>query len=586
MTSEFDQGHQSANHPTNNPQSADGLVRLTPLGGVGAFGRNCLLVEDLPTQSAIVVDCGVRFLGDDEAPGFDVGLPDLQRLRDLGDKLLGYFITHGHEDHIGALPYAVQQNPAPIWATAFTKRLIERRFHRYDVDIPRIDVVKPSNSVDIGPFRVTWINVSHSIPDATALAIHTRAGVMIHSGDFRIDLDPVVGRPTDMRLLTKFGDDGVRCLLADSTGATTDGFNPGERSVYDTLAHIFEETDGRLVVAIFASHISRLSLVAELCRRFGRKMVLLGRSLEESYEAARDLKILDISDLLVSKDHLSQMRRDAQCIVVTGSQGEPQSALVRMMTNRLFGVTLSEGDSVVLSARAIPGNERRVLLLADQLLEQGVHVYAGSDGAHVSGHGYSGDLEQLILATRPRTFVALHGGAKQLLGHASLAHNSGIDDEDIVPLRDGSPLIFSENDFWYESAPLAFEPLAVDGVVSYHPAPVIAPRRRMQEAGALLVHLRDPIVMDGRVWLDRKVQVACEGRGLSPWADMSRLSALSDELTDAIGHASPEETAQQMVIRIVNRFFRRHQKPAPEIFVVDIRAGSSATSASGSASTR
>jgi ribonuclease J len=534
-------------------------LRITPLGGVGRFGRNCLLVQLAGAEGggpALIVDCGARFVGE-EAPGFDVGLPDLERIAALGDRLLAYVITHGHEDHIGGLPYAARENNKPITATRYTARLIARRFERCGDDPPHIDVVAAGDTRAFGPFTVSWVNVSHSIPDATAVVIRTPIGTLVHSGDFRVDDDPVVGLPTDLAALTRAGDEGVLCLLADSTGALIDGRNPGERSVWPALREAVEGAPGRVAVALFASHVQRLALIAEACRVSKRRLCLLGAGLRDTLKIARELELFIVDDVLVDERDVRNFPRERIVLAVTGSQGEPSSALARLARGEHPMAVLEDGDRVVLSARVIPGNELKVMRIVDALAEQGLDIVDGRDSPHVSGHGYSGDLEMLLLATRPRTFVALHGNARHLLAHAELAATAGVDGDRVVDVREGSTLVLDgDGALQHVPSERAHEPMAAYGALAHFPRDAIAVRRRMGSAGVLVV---TAAVVDGR-------DPILSWRGVGPELPPDVVHAVEQCARATLAAAGTEGEAA--AVRAMARLFWRGGRPPPEIVLV------------------
>ncbi len=529
---------------------------VTPLGGVGRFGRNCLLleVEERGARGpALLVDCGARFVHE-EAPGFDVGLPDLERIGALGDRLLGTVVSHGHEDHIGGLPYAARENDKPLWATAFTARLIERRFARLGARLGAVDVVAPGDVRAIGPFSVRWLAVSHSIPDATALVIDTPAGRVVHSGDFRVDLDPVLGPPTDLEGLTRAGDEGVACLLADSTGAMSDGDNPGERSVGRALHDAMAGAGGRVAVSLFASHVQRLQLLAEACRAHRRRLALVGQGLKEVHAIARELKLITLDDVLVDEADLASFPRARQCLAVTGTQGEPGSALARLAQDTHATLRLERGDRVVMSARVIPGNEARVLEALEALAERGVEIVDGPRAPHVSGHGYAGDLAALVVATRPASFVALHGNARNLLAHQALARSAGLPADRVVDLRDGGTLrIDVDGAITTSTGERAREPLAAYGAVEHFPDSALAARRRMGTAGAIVVHAQGGVP-----------DVVL--RGVAPALPDALLLEARAHARALVAAAGTE--AEPELVRALARLFRRAGRPPPEIIVV------------------
>lgn len=531
-------------------------LRLTPLGGVGRFGRNCLLVEVEEggrPGAALLVDCGVRFVND-EAPGFDVGLPDLERIAALGDRLLGTVVTHGHEDHIGGLPYAARENEQPIWAPPFAARLIARRFARLEQKPSALHVVEPGEERVIGPFRVRWLAVSHSVPDTCALVIDTPAGRIVHSGDFRVDRDPVIGPPTDLDGLGAAGDEGVLCLLADSTGALTPGDNAGERSVAAQLDLALQGARGRVGVALFSSHVQRLALLAEACRRHRRRLALVGVGLKEVHAIARELRLLTLDDVLVDESDLLNFPRERQCMALTGTQGEPHSALSRLAADTHPVLRLERGDRLVMSARVIPGNERRVLEVLEAVAERGVDIVDGARAPHVSGHGNAGDLEELLYAVRPSAFVALHGNARNLLAHQELARRAGLEPSRVVDLRDGGTLRVDENGAVQEldGAP-AREPLAAFGEVVHFPQGVVHSRRRMA-AGGVLVFLE----VEGRPELHQHAVAPP-----LPEALERSLQGMARELLAVAGTEAEGE-----LVRAVARLFWRARRPPPEIVVV------------------
>ena len=531
-------------------------IRLTPLGGVGRFGRNCLLIEHLGLDGtpgdALVVDCGVRFVGDD-APGFDVGLPDLERLGSVGDRLKGYVITHGHEDHIGGLPYALRERQAPVFCTSWTARLIARRCARVGGAVPAIDVVDFGERRSIGPFTFRLLAVSHSIPDASCLVLDTPAGTLVHSGDFRVDDDPVLGEKTDMPGLTAVGDAGVVALLADSTGALTEGKNAGERSVWPSLQASIEGALGRVFVTLFASHLQRLALLLELARQSNRKVGLLGKGLQDTRGLAEAEARLLFGDGLLEERALQQLPRHRQLWCVTGSQGESGAALARLSRGDESMPPLERGDRVVVSARVIPGNELRVAEILEALAERGADIVDGRRAPHVSGHGSRQDLEALVLATRPACFVALHGNARNLLAHQELVASAGVEKDRVVDLRDGSSLVISADaGIEGHAAPRAHEPVAAFGEVEYFPRDTIAARQRMGTAGVLVVVDADP------------VHLVC--RGIFPRLSEDLERALRQDAAKALALHGTEQGAA--ALHTLTRHFRRHRRVPPEIVLL------------------
>lgn len=522
-------------------------VRIRPLGGIGHFGANAMLIEDVPTQTAIVVDCGVRLLVD-EPYGFDFALPDLEPLKTYPGTVLGYLLTHAHEDHIGALPFAHGHRPAKFYATSFSARMIERRFARLDSPSPVIHEVSYGESYSLGPFEAEWIAVSHSIPQAAALAIRTRVGVILHSGDFRVDSDPVIGLPTDLDRLSTYGDAGVYCLLSDSTGADLPGKNRGEKSVVTPLHDAMQDASGRVLVATFSSHVSRLKVLQDLAEKLGRRPCVLGRGMRNVAELAQRQGIL--SDAwVVDEGRITEVARRDQLIAVTGSQGEPGSALSRLAQSRHPHLELETGDRVIISARVIPGNELAAAHIEEQLVSQGIEVIDGRQGRHVSGHGFQEDLEMLLAATRPRFFVALHGTPGKLRHHRELARGMGVAVERILPVESGDTLHFLENGGARISPGAPKEAIARGLYVVENPEPVLQVRRRMATGGTLVL------------WRVENRWHA-HGRALDP--------GLSSDVLDEITHALDRDdvvtsTPTQRVARLCSRRGLR----SPEVIVLD-----------------
>lgn len=420
-------------------------VEITLLGGVGEFGRNCLLLDDEELGAAVVIDCGLKVVdgganADGEQGARVVELPDLEALRKVRDRLVGYVITHGHDDHIGGLPEAMGLCPAPVFATRFTRERIRQRFRRAGKPSPELMAVDAEMRRHVGPFLVEWVHVSHSIPDATAVLVHTSEGVVVHSGDFRVDEDPLLGPPTDMAALTRAGDEGIALLMSDSTGATLPGDNPGERSVVQPLAAALEGAEGRVLVTTFSTHVQRLQMIMDLCKERNRRVIPIGRGMRDVVNAARQLNLLKGEGVLMAEGDLWAVPPSYVCLLATGSQAEPGSALWRIANGHHARVTLEKGDRVVFSTRTIPGNEDEVEKMRAKLREAGVEVYDGREGRHVSGHGHSGDLARLLQATRPTRFLALHGEDRMLEAHRALARANGVGDEGILMARNGDRL--------------------------------------------------------------------------------------------------------------------------------------------------
>ncbi len=412
-------------------------LRLIPIGGLGEFGMNALVVHS--ARSLFLVDCGQLFPSDDQ-PGIDSIVPDFAYLEPFADRIQAVLLTHGHEDHIGALPYFLRRWPVPVYGTAFTLGILEGKLREHDLDLSLLHQVKDYGRVKVGDGEIEaeWIPVTHSLPDACALVLHTPQGVLVHSGDFKLDPDPLDGRFTGMARLTELGDAGVRLLMADSTNVGRPGRSPSESVCREGLEAAFEQTKGRLFITTFSSNIHRLQQIIDLAWEFRRHVVVLGRSLDRNINLARSLKLLDLpDDILVDvKDaHLFDSRDVV--VLCTGSQGEPMSGLARLLRREVKGLPMSPGDRLVVSARAIPGNEVAISRMLDVAERLGAETSSeGLGPVHASGHGSREELADLIKAVRPKQMVPVHGTYRNLRAHGKLAAELGWK-ADRISLLDG-----------------------------------------------------------------------------------------------------------------------------------------------------
>ena len=420
-------------------------INITFLGGLNEVGKNMTLYEC--QGDMILVDCGLAF-PDPDMLGVDLVIPDFTYAVQNADKIKGIFITHGHEDHIGGLAYLLKEMNVPVYSTRLTIGLIEGKLKEHKLlDKAKLNVVNPGDKVNLGCFEVELIHVNHSIPDAVALAIKSPAGVVIQTGDFKIDTTPIDGGVIDLPRLGELGNEGVLCLLSDSTNAAKPGFTESESKVGETFGTLFAKANGkRLIVATFASNIHRVQQIIDTAEKLGRKVALSGRSLENVVTIAAELGYIKIPDgILVGIDQINRYPSDKMVVVTTGSQGEPMSALYRMAFSEHRKVDIGPNDYVIISATPIPGNEKMVGKVVDELLKQGAEVvYERMYEVHVSGHACQEELKIMMSLTKPKYFIPVHGEQKHLRKHASLASSMGIEPSNIIIADNGKTIEVSE----------------------------------------------------------------------------------------------------------------------------------------------
>ena len=418
-------------------------LKIIPLGGVGEIGKNMTVIEY--GSDIIIVDCGMSF-PDEEMPGIDVVIPDMTYIEKNAANVRGILITHGHEDHIGAVPYALQKLNVPVYATKLTIALIEQKLTEIKVDHADLNCVSPGDTIRLGCFSVEFIKTSHSIAGACALAINTPIGTLIHTGDFKVDYTPIDGEPIDIARLAYYGSRGVLALMSDSTNVENEGHTPSERGIGKTFEHCFDKAKGRVIVATFASNIYRIQQIADVAISFGRVVCFQGRSMVKIAAIAKELGYLQLPDeSVVEVGQLKKYRDDQICVITTGSQGEPMSGLFRM-ANSSHKVNVGKGDMVIISASSIPGNEKSVGRVINQLYQHGAKViYERMADVHVSGHACKEELKLMLTLTKPRFFIPVHGEARHLYQHKELAEELGIPEEDIFVTEIGDVVELTRN---------------------------------------------------------------------------------------------------------------------------------------------
>ena len=419
----------------------DTFLTITPLGGLGEIGMNCQMWNT--PEGCVLVDCGIRF-PDDQQLGVDVVIPPLEPILAQRGRLLGVVLTHGHEVHIGAVPWLVSFiKGLKVYGSPMTLALVEHKLReRGLLDRAELITVTPEHELALGGLRFHFIPVSHSIPQGYALAVDTPVGKVVHTGDFKIDEFPSDGVGTDLPALRSFaGADGVRLLLSDSTNAESEGHTQSEKVVRETFHEIFSEAKGRIVITLFSSHIERIQMVFDMAREFDRAVVVSGRSLVNNIERGRDLGFMRMPPELFTDQTIPDVSPERMVVIATGSQGEPLSALSRIASGEHRQLSIMEGDTVIMSSRVIPGNARAVNRLINQMYRMGADVcHDGTRPVHVSGHGRRDELRTMLDAVRPKFFVPIHGEYRHLIQHRDLARDWGIAPERTFILDDGEPL--------------------------------------------------------------------------------------------------------------------------------------------------
>jgi ribonuclease J len=545
------------------------------LGGIGEIGMNLSIYGfgDERRRQWLIVDCGVSFASEEQLPGVDLILPDIRYLLEERRNIVGLVLTHAHEDHMGALVDLWPKLNVPLYATPFAAALFEaRRLSEPGAPPIPVNVVPRDGRVEIGPFTVDFINVAHSIPESNALAIRTTLGTVLHTGDWKIDLTPVVGAPTDQARLSSLGDEGTLALIGDSTNAVRDGRSPSEADVAKTLSELIRTAPARVAVTTFASHVGRIRAVADAARLAEREVVVVGRAMERVVQVARETGYLDgVQDFRAAESY-GYLPPDKVLALCTGSQGEPRAALARIAQDEHPEVTLNRGDRVIFSARTIPGNEKAVARVINGLVTQGVEVITDRDHlVHVSGHPRRAELVDMIKWVRPKILIPAHGEALHLAEHAKLARNAGVPqvlvcrNGDLVKLAPGPAAIIDEipSGRLYKDGSLL-----VDAA-----APTVAARRRLSFAGVVSVALvlsdKGQLLADPEIELIGIPETDAGGRSM---ADVAR-----DTIEEAFEslpkprRRDPDEVAEAVRRAVRSAIAERwNKKPVCHVHVVSV----------------
>jgi ribonuclease J len=538
------------------------------LGGLGEFGMNLMVYRC--GDDCLVVDAGVMFPGEEHL-GVNVVIPDLSFLEDCGT-LHGVVLTHGHEDHVGALPYLLSRHDVPVYASPYTLGLVRHRLAEHE-DLGRGDLrVLDDEPVAIGPFTVEPLPVAHSIPQSRMLLVRTPIGNVLHATDFKLDPDPVDGVGTDPDRLARIGREGVLVALSDSTNADRPGTTPGEHNVASAIEPLVARATGRVFVTTFASHVHRIQLLGQLAARHGRKLALVGASLERHAGIAEGLGLLPLPPAShISADELQDLPPERVLIVASGSQGEPMSALARIAVGKHRQAEIAEGDLVIHSARVIPGNEKSIARMINHLLRRGAEVVTGADApVHVSGHAAADELRELLRLTRPRFLVPIHGEYRQLAAHARLAVESGIEHRRVQIADSGDVIAVSPESISIVDR-VHVGQVFIDATLDEVDLSVLRDRRRLAGDGIVV-----PVVAVHRESGAVNGYPEIMARGFVPISEEGDKHLMSEArrvVADSLAEATPEERSDEGLLRVriqteLRRFLRRRTNRRPLVIPV------------------
>ena len=527
-------------------------VKIIPLGGLNEIGKNMTAIEY--KNDIVIIDCGLKF-PDEDMFGIDVVIPDITYLLKHKDKVSGIFLTHGHEDHIGALPYVLKQLNVPVYGTKLTLGIVQSKLKEHNLlSTTELITVKPRDVVRLNSVSVEFIKTNHSIADSVAIAVHTPLGAVLHTGDFKVDYTPIDGEPMDFARFAELGKKGVLLMMADSTNVERPGYTMSEKIVGESLCRIFGKSKGRIIVATFASNIHRIQQIIDAAAMYGRKVAVSGRSMENIVQVAIELGYIKIEkENLVSIDQINKYNNDQIVIITTGSQGEPMSALARMATSEHRKVNIVQGDTIIISATPIPGNEKLVSRVVDQLFKKGAEVvYGSSEAVHVSGHACQEELKLMQTLVKPKYFIPVHGEYRHLKQHGELANSIGVPKSNILIPEIGDVIEVTRNSI-KKSGTVISGQIFVDGLgVGDVGNIVIRDRKHLSQDGILtvvvtlskenkaiiagpdiisrgFVYVRESEkLMDEARDIVRDVFTKCEERKITDWSTLK--STVRDEL--------------------------------------------------------
>jgi ribonuclease J len=545
-------------------------LKVLPLGGLGEIGKNMLVLET--PEDMVAIDAGVLF-PEVDMPGIEIVIPNFDYLVERRNKFRGLLITHGHEDHIGAVPHLLQRVQVPVYAPPMAAELMRHKLREHRLlDEADLNVIKPGRAVRFGRLEAEWFSVCHSIPDSCGIAVRTPLGTVLHSGDYKFDQDPVIGDPTDYGKLAQICGKGVFLLLADSTYAEDDGYSGSDRTVAESLFRLVQEAPGRVFVVSFASQIARVQIAADAARAAGRRLAVLGRSMQNNVKIARDLRHLDIPDgLLISTAEAASLPDRKVAYVTTGSQGEPSSALVRMSRQEHPEVEIREGDTIILSSNVIPGNETAVFESVDDLVRQGARVITNRhQHTHVSGHARREEMRTLFNIARPQFFVPVHGEYRMLKAQAQLAVDAGVPAENVFLIENGEQLELTADGGRVVDRVTAGH-IFVHGLgVWDESGNVVLERRALARDGIVTIALARDARSGRVVGRPKMISTGFVHTEDAPRLFKDTLEDLETKLEDARRKALEWSDLEELVRTTVARFLSKRTKRKPLIYTVSI----------------
>ncbi|MGZ3588736.1 MAG: ribonuclease J [Candidatus Limnocylindrales bacterium] len=549
--------------------TADGTpLRIIPLGGVGEIGKNMYVFEY--GDEIVVIDCGLMF-PDEEMFGIDLVVPDVTYLKERRANVKAFLITHAHEDHVGGLPYVLPEFPGvPVYASTLARGLLGNKIKEHHLTNNPIRALEPGDTVKLGAFEATAFRIGHSIPDAMGIALRTPLGIVVHTGDFKFDHTPVDGKLSDFAILAALGAEGVLCLLSDSTRAENPGYTPSERTVGEAFREIMEPLEGRVIVATFASNIARVQQVLDAAADMQRRVAVIGRSMEQNFKIATELGYLTYEPgRIVPKDRIRDIPDRELVIATTGAQGEPMAGLARMANRDHRWVEIVPGDTVIVSASPIPGNEEYVSRTIDNLFKNGANVYYHAiKRAHVSGHASQEELKLMIGLTKPRYFIPMHGEFRMLVQHGRLAAECGVEAQNIFIIENGQPIEFLPDGSARRGAPVPAGYVFVDGLsVGEVGDVVLRDRRALASDGMFLVVITVDKQTGNIVGLP---EIVTSGFLTTP--DDPLIQAASARVVDAVrtpgDHISEVAFLKSSIKDSLSRFLYEQTKRRPMVFPV------------------